>query len=239
MSESVFPGDGSDVRVVMLDENEGKPLFGRLPGGFAGGEKVGMPVAGEGFGRHVEELEKMRDGRLERRARLRRIGVADVFREKSLGAARDAGRVFKKSAPGDDVGPLGNRETQRCQTSGAADGAHDVRRISHDGVVAARDDGAVVKKKCVGNTGKTFIGFAVVRHQRVACGISARHDENVGISGVGKASDGTPCGFKKKEQMYRGVGEHQADFSVTGGNGGRNQAAAVVRFRREHDGVRR
>ena len=39
--------------------------------------------------------------------------------------------------------------------------------------------------------------------------------------------------------MYRGVGEHQADFSVTGGNGGRNQAAAVVRFRREHDGVRR
>ena len=62
VSESVFPGDGSDVRVVMLDENEGKSLFGRLPGGFAGGEKVGMPVAGVGFGRHVEELEKMRDG---------------------------------------------------------------------------------------------------------------------------------------------------------------------------------
>ena len=151
VSESVFPGHGGNVRVVMLDGDEGKPFFGRLPGGFAGGEKVGMPVAGVGFGRHVEELEKMRDGRSERRARLRRIGVADVFREKSLGAARDAGRVFKKSAPGDDVGPWGNRETQRCQTSGAADGAYDVRRISHDGVVAARDDGAVVKKKRVGN----------------------------------------------------------------------------------------
>ena len=98
-------------------------------------------------------------------------------------------------------------DRERGVAAGAAQDQFAAHHHAHDGVVHVPDDGAVVDEEQIGDAAEAFEGFVLVGADRLVAQVAAR------------GHDGEP--ERRQEQvMQRGVGEHDAEVGVAGGEGG-------------------
>ena len=192
--------------------------------GILGGEVVGVGVGGdEGGAGFVEGLEVGNDA-AEGVEGLVGFQVADVLADEDLGAHGEGDGVLQVGADGEDrmangrwpmADGRGELDWQRGVAAGAAQDQFAAHHHARDGVVHVPDDGAVVDEEQIGNAAEAFEGFVLVGANGLVAQVAARgHD--------GKAERG------QEQVMQGGVGEHDAEVGVAGGEGG-GQGWSVMR----------
>ena len=132
-------------------------------------------------------------------------GAADGEGERGVGRGKFFGRGVGKTCL---TGPLPRKAWHTKRAFGKI--CHARGAIHIDGVVDGAGDGAVVEEEGVAEWGEAAAGFVVVVGDGFVADVAGGHDERW---------DGAELGeFGEEEMLDRGVGEHDAEAMVVGGD---------------------
>ena len=199
---------------MVLDLDHGDAGPGRELMGEGARVVERMRVADDELGRELEKLRHAGDRLLERVDAPHVGEVANVGGHVHEATAREAERVLELAADGEDrrrviEGTVGHEGQRRI----APRAAHHVGATvvpGHDRVVRPETDLPVVREHDVAHAPEVLEDVLVVAADRGALGVRARHHEAV--------AHRPPVRVAEDEELDRGVGQHDTDPRVVGGD---------------------
>ena len=210
----VLGEDGGDVGVVVLHRNGRNAELLGVPRR----QEVRMEIVRDGDRLDLEDGPEADDGLFEEAVRLRIIHVADVLREVGAISARETDGVLQVCAGAEnarnfvrEVDAIGDVPTATPdQERHACDDAR-------NGIVAARDDRAIVTDDDVANPGKTPLGLCVVDGEGLASRVGRGHHEREALRLFEPGDARWAPGALVKEKVVQGRGrQHHAEPAEVG-----------------------
>src|SRR5215469_10105591 len=124
--EMVLRHAAGNVRVMMLNPDEGRFLFARP----AGGEVVGMKIVGDDLRAYFEDFLKMRDHLFEEFVALQIFQISDVLTQEGVLALGETDGVLQLAAHGEDGGQFrAQKHRNRNKTARTPELLHFLREL--------------------------------------------------------------------------------------------------------------
>ena len=193
---------GGQMRVVVLDADQGQALPLRPLSGVVGGEIVRVQIAGQSLRGDIEQALEMGDLPGIVIQRLHVLEIADVLAQKRIGPAGEAEARLLLRAAGEDgrqLPPGLDRERRvaaRAPREILLPAEHPAERV-----VAAGLDVAVVQEKAVRDAAQRSDRLGVFRHHRRVGEVRAGHHQHVEA-------------LAEEQNVQRRIGQHHAHAAV-------------------------